>query len=387
MMRFFKINSFLTWKTKIFFILQTLIMIFISWLIIDELISMYNDYYYLKKKDWDNGYYICGMVDSTSYPTIMNAVEQYDSAYEYEGVNSVIYTLDFMGKLSLENGEEFDELNIVSCSDGLIESVEYDICDGKWFSVKNTNQVVLGKGWEEYCNVGDIISLTVYDMDKEYTEKFEVVGFMRYNRYLGVGYSHDPDWHCLANYDEYAVLINENTRYYSEWKDLRRFFNQDNAIIVTDKKNEFIEMCAEKEYVCELNTVDENNTEMYKKELLKRCPYLIVYISIVIFGMIGTNYTVLPKYLSAMYIYYISGMSQKQYRNMLIKQYAVDSVIIFVIEMFAMWKLLEYPNERIFEKIIVCISVIVINTCVFLFQIGNLSKIHPMEVYRRYIST
>ncbi len=388
MIHFFRLNGLITWKTRAFFIIQTIIMIFIMELVFVELLDEYYAYFYVKDADLSNCYYVCDMIPEDEVSYAGTAMEKLDVIKSEDGVEDIMYTLSIPATVAMP-GDNISEVEVLCCSEGAEERVSYYMDEGHWFEETNTAQVVLGRHWKEVCNVGDVITISMTPEMGENIEKvYEVVGFLKYTNILEFSESHDVDYKCLAGGGGNAVIINSMDAFRQEWAGIRISGAAINGFLIPNGDDcPILEQFKEKNFVEYVDDIEKNTREIYTWCVKQQIPYLATFLLIIFFGMLGTNYVCIPKYLNAMYVYYMSGLDCKRYRKLLLIQFAIDGVVVFIVDMLLINYAIPGFEYHTMQMTIACLAILLISIMVFTLQISKITKIHPMEVYRRYIAT
>lgn len=359
---------------NLFIIIQLVFMLLIVNANVSDVMYLRNTAYYCNEVP-QNIYFLSG---ATKGSVLLGDVAEFYSFVDELNQSSAILDVGYQLEDGVYIKDEDDQVIPYIYLNSTMQEIEYPLKKGEWFSKSTKDdriQIVIGGEIGKRYKVGETIRLLdaiKIDNKIEYREiDAEIIGILKDPSYvinLGVSASR-PTYNNL--YDEYQNVILSNSDIVIDYVGVVRYPLGSVTVKLDDDADK--DSITKYGQLFSFNDIEENSKTSYFKNIMNKLPSVLIIIAAVIFGLVGTTYLYVYRYMKTTTIYYLTGLSKKKCQYLITSNNLI-SLIVAVIVSILLLLFNEELRESLFARNPIGVANIVI-TLSFAMVVASISNI------------
>ncbi|MBQ2884474.1 MAG: hypothetical protein IJE43_11995 [Alphaproteobacteria bacterium] len=339
----YKINL----KMNLFIIIQLVFMLLIVNANVSDVMYLRNTAYYCKEVP-QNIYFLSG---ATKGSVLLGDVAEFYSFVDELNQSSAILDVGYQLEDGVYIKDEDDQVIPYIYLNSTMQEIEYPLKKGEWFSKSTKDdriQIVIGGEIGKRYKVGETIRLLdaiKIDNKIEYREiDAEIIGILKDPSYvinLGVSASR-PTYNNL--YDEYQNVILSNSDIVIDYDGVVRYPLGSVTVKLDDDADK--DSITKYGQLFSFNDIEENSKTSYFKNIMNKLPSVLIIIAAVVFGLVGTTYLYVYRYMKTTTIYYLTGLSKKKCQYLITSNNLISLIVAVIVSI-----LLLLFNEELRESL------------------------------------
>lgn len=339
----YKINL----KMNLFIILQLVFMILIINANVSDVMYLRDTTYYCKDVP-SNIYFLSG---ATKGSVMLGDVREFFDFVEELNQNDAISDVGYQLEDGVYIRGKDNQVIPYIYLNPTMQEIQYPLKSGTWFNdstSENLIQIVIGGDIGRSYKVGEIIQVldaVKVDNKIEYRQiSAEVIGILKDPSYvinLGVSASR-PTYSNL--YDEYKNIILSNSDVVIDYDGIVRYpLGSVTVKLAEDADPNSISRYGQ---LFNFSDIEENSRTSYYNNIMDKLPSVLITVTAVVFGLIGTTYLYVCRFMKTITIYFLTGMSKKKCQFFISSNHLISLFVALIVSV-----LLVTFNERLRESL------------------------------------